>query len=216
MLSRLLPKPTRLSRTFLPLIQYRPLSSHLDSSTISKVTTKEKEITGLDGPVAGGPTAKAQQHANEPITSGVLHDITEGEKVVTGRVRTKKGGPTATVQSELAKSIKTGEVIPPSRGGASPTDKNQDPILDSANIAKIHAAELRFTEDLETLGVSPVGAIVDGPTAAAQRHSGEKIDGKVLHDISEGEKHLTGLNQAVKGGPTSVAQSILGKSRNHR
>ncbi|KAK6542889.1 hypothetical protein TWF694_006828 [Orbilia ellipsospora] len=216
MLSKL-PKPIRLRRTLLPLLkiqsQSRPLSSHLDSPTISKVTAKEKEITGLDGPVAGGPTARAQQHANEPIASRVLHDITEGEKVVTGRTRTMKGGPTAEVQSELAKAIRTGEVVPPSRGVQSP---KRDPILDPSNIAKIHAAEQKFTEDLETLGVTPVGAVVDGPTVAAQRHAGERIDGRVLHDITEGEKHLTGLNRPVKGGPSSVAQSIVGKSRNQR
>ncbi|EOA90203.1 uncharacterized protein SETTUDRAFT_167135, partial [Exserohilum turcica Et28A] len=56
-------------------------SATLDSSTLHKITEKEKDITGLERPVKGGPTAKAQTHANEPITSQALHDITEGEKM---------------------------------------------------------------------------------------------------------------------------------------
>lgn len=57
---------------------------------------------GTDAPVKGGPTAQAQKHAGETISSQTLHDITEGEKKIAGdRV---KGGPTATAQSELAKS----------------------------------------------------------------------------------------------------------------
>lgn len=52
---------------------------------------------------SGGPTAQAQSHAKEPITSEALHDITEGEKKVTGGDRVK-GGPTSAAQSELAKS----------------------------------------------------------------------------------------------------------------
>ena len=78
-------------------------SGVLDSETISKITEKEKKLTGSEDPAKGGPTARAQQHAGEPITSQALHDITEGEKVVTGGERVK-GGPTAAAQSELAKS----------------------------------------------------------------------------------------------------------------
>lgn len=78
-------------------------SGILDSSTISKITEAEKKITGDDQPAEQGPTARAQQHSGEPITSQVLHDITEGEKKVTGGERVK-GGPTSTAQSELAKS----------------------------------------------------------------------------------------------------------------
>lgn len=80
-----------------------PPSGVLDRDTISKILQKEKEITAQDDPVRRGPTAKAQQHSGEPITSGALHDITEGEKKVTGGERLK-GGPTATAQSELGKS----------------------------------------------------------------------------------------------------------------
>ena len=55
------------------------------------------------GPGPKGPTAKAQQHAGEPITPQALHDITEGEKKITGGERIK-GGPTSTAQSEREKS----------------------------------------------------------------------------------------------------------------
>ena len=76
----------------------------LDSDTISKITDAEKKITGETGAVSGGPTAQAQKHVNEPITSEALHDITEGEKKITGNDRAVKGGPTAVGQSELSKS----------------------------------------------------------------------------------------------------------------
>ena len=75
----------------------------LDSQTLSNITAAEKSITGEDRAVKGGPTAQAQKHANESITSEALHDITEGEKKITGGDRVK-GGPTSTAQSELAKS----------------------------------------------------------------------------------------------------------------
>jgi hypothetical protein len=78
-------------------------SGVLDSDTISKITQKEKEITGSENPVRRGPTAKAQQHAGEYITSEALHDVTQGEKKITGGERIK-GGPTAAAQSELGKS----------------------------------------------------------------------------------------------------------------
>ena len=69
--------------------------------TISKITAKKKELTGQDDPARRGPTAKAQQHAGEPITSQALHDITDGEKKLAGEG--VKGGPTNTARSELAK-----------------------------------------------------------------------------------------------------------------
>lgn len=78
-------------------------SGTLDSATLHKITEAEKKLTGQNRPVKDGPTAHAQSHANEPITSQALHDITVGEKKVTGGERVK-GGPTATAQSELSKS----------------------------------------------------------------------------------------------------------------
>lgn len=74
------------------------MSTNLNSENISKITEKEKELTGGDRPVKGGPTAQAQKHAGEPLSGNVISDITQGEKKVTdgGRVA---GGPTATAQS---------------------------------------------------------------------------------------------------------------------
>ncbi len=51
-----------------------------------------------------------------------------------------------------------------------------------------------------------------GPTAQAQSHVGEPIDSQTLHDITEGEKKITG-GERIKGGPTSTAQSILAQAR---
>ena len=51
-----------------------------------------------------------------------------------------------------------------------------------------------------------------GPTAQAQKHAGEDIKSENLHDITEGEKKITG-GERVKGGPTAQAQSELAKSR---
>ena len=83
-----------------------PATGTFDSATISKITAAEKEITGADGPVKGGPTAQAQKHAGEKITSEALRDITEGEKKITGE-RTK-GGPTSAAQSELGRARNQG------------------------------------------------------------------------------------------------------------
>ncbi|KAF1958226.1 hypothetical protein CC80DRAFT_490831 [Byssothecium circinans] len=100
--------PTATAQSILARLSSTPgastsASGKLDSETISKITEKEKEISGNQRPVKGGPTANAQKHAGEGITSQALHDITEGEKKVTGGERVK-GGPTAAAQSELAKS----------------------------------------------------------------------------------------------------------------
>ena len=77
------------------------LSANLDSNNISKIAEAEKQITGQDNPVRGGPTAQAQSHAGQPINSEALRDITEGEKKITGQDRPVKGGPTAAAQSIL-------------------------------------------------------------------------------------------------------------------
>ena len=76
----------------------------MDSETLSKITAAEKEITGKTGPVKGGPTAQAQKHVGETITSQVLHDVTEGEKKIADEAGPHKGGPTAQAQSDLGQS----------------------------------------------------------------------------------------------------------------
>lgn len=58
------------------------------------------------------------------------------------------------------------------------------------------------------------GPLPGGPTAQAQKHAGEPINSQTLHDITEGEKTITHQANAIKGGPTAVAQSELSKSRN--
>ncbi|KAJ4362004.1 hypothetical protein N0V83_010945 [Neocucurbitaria cava] len=75
----------------------------LDSHTLSEITQAEKQLSGEEGPVKGGPTARAQQHVGESISSEILSEITEGEKKITGGERVK-GGPTSRAQSELGKS----------------------------------------------------------------------------------------------------------------
>ena len=69
---------------------------------MSKMTEEEKKITGQDRPVKGGPTAQTQKHANEPLTSEVVHDITKGEEKITGDPNPRQGGPISTAQSILA------------------------------------------------------------------------------------------------------------------
>ncbi|KAF7453215.1 hypothetical protein PtrSN002B_008728 [Pyrenophora tritici-repentis] len=143
------------------------MNIQVDPAFISQITAAEKLITGTDEPVKGGPTAKAQQHVGQILTSQVVHDITEGEKLITGTDEPFKGGPTAT-------------------------------------LSKINEAEKKLTGEAQ-----PVRG---GPTAQAQSHAKEPITSQALHDITEGEKMVTG-GERVKGGPTSTAQSELGKSR---
>lgn len=76
--------------------------------------------------------------------------------------------------------------------------------LDAATISKITDAEKEITGSDEPAK--------GGPTAQAQKHVGENIGSDNLHDITEGEKKITG-GERLKGGPTSTAQSELAKSQ---
>ena len=78
------------------------MAAKADSQTISQVTQKEKEITGSEQPVKGGPTAQAQKHVGKTLGSEVISDITKGEKEITGGERVK-GGPTSVAQSLATK-----------------------------------------------------------------------------------------------------------------
>ena len=91
-----------ISKTFINLSTTRTMAAKADSTTISQITEKEKEITGSDQPVKGGPTAQAQKHAGQDLDGNVISDITKGEKEITGGERVK-GGPTSTAQSILTK-----------------------------------------------------------------------------------------------------------------
>ncbi|KAI1099270.1 hypothetical protein F4804DRAFT_322431 [Jackrogersella minutella] len=162
----------------------------LNSEAISEITAREKELTGEKRPVAGGPTAEAQKHANESVTAGVISDITQGEKHVTSKDGPVSGGPAALAQSMA--SAKTNPV--PAHTGR----------LDSHTISEISNAESTLTGRSQP--------VKGGPTAHAQAHAGEPIDSQTLHDITKGEKLVTG-GARVKGGPTATAQSELSKSR---
>lgn len=168
---------------------------------MSKMTEEEKKITGQDNPVKGGPTAQAQKHANQPLTSEVIHDITKGEEKITGDPNPTQSGPTSTAQSILTKSSGNAQTTSNTSGNQ---QENHSGVLDSSTISKITEAEKKITGDDQPAR--------GGPTARAQQHSGEPITSEALHDITEGEKKVTG-GERVKGGPTSTAQSELAKSR---
>ncbi|KAK5045182.1 hypothetical protein LTR84_009515 [Exophiala bonariae] len=183
------------------------MAATLNSDTISKITEKEKEISGRDGPVRGGPTAKAQSHVGQQIDSKTIRAINEGEQKITGR-ETLKSGPTAEAQSMATRNDQTTSTATNSNVNTTSRNRNatsnHSGILDSSTIAQIHEAESEITGSAD-----PVSG---GPTAQAQRHANEAINSDNLHDITEGEKIITG-GERVKGGPTSTAQSELGKSR---
>lgn len=117
-----------------------------------------------------------------------------GERLITGQESPVTGGPTAIAQHILsqASSISNGDA------------ESHSGVLDSETIAKITQKEKDITGSED-----PVRR---GPTARAQQHVGEPINSQVLHDITEGEKKITG-GERIKGGPTSTAQSELAKSR---
>ncbi|ORY14949.1 hypothetical protein BCR34DRAFT_623137 [Clohesyomyces aquaticus] len=193
----------RLQHRYRTFTTSRALSAVVDSHLISQITAAEKIITKQDEPVKGGPTAQAQSHVGQELTTQVVHDITMGEKVITGQDQPVQGGPTSVTQSILT----TGSSSSPSSDrSASPSNaaSNASGVLDSETISKITEKEKSLTgED---------GAVTGGPTARAQQHAGEPITSQALHDITEGEKKVTG-GERVKGGPTSTAQSELAKSR---
>jgi hypothetical protein len=209
---------TLLTRAFKPLVQNRAFTTTrsaliaVDSDFLSQITAAEKLITKKDGPVQNGPTARAQAHVGSELTSKVIHDITLGERSITGQEGPVQGGPTSVAQrfmtnnSTFANSSHTPNPTSTfstntrtDTGGA-----NTSGTLDSNTISKITEKEKNITGQDH--------AVKGGPTAKAQQHANEPIASEALHDITEGEKKITG-GQRVKGGPTSAAQSALGKSQ---
>lgn len=166
----------------------------VESETISDITQREKVLTGQDDPVKGGPTAQAQRHVHDKISSGsVVSDIAKGEEAITQNGAPVAGGPAAEAQSLAAQARNEARNNP-----QKPTGK-----LDGQTISEINAAESELTgQDAPVKG---------GPTAQAQKHANEPINADALHDITEGEKKVAG--DRVKGGPTATAQSELAKSR---
>lgn len=194
----------RIARQSIPS---RFASTVLDSENISKITEKEKEITGQVHPVRSGPTAQAQKHVGEQLNSQNISDITKGERKITGQDQPVRSGPTSAAQRILSEN-QTSNISSPTRNSTVNASNNNDNsssgVLDSATISKVTDAEKRITgSDNPAKG---------GPTAQAQKHAGEPITSEALSDITAGEKKIAG--ERVKGGPTSTAQSELGQSRN--
>ncbi|KAF2712996.1 hypothetical protein K504DRAFT_449768 [Pleomassaria siparia CBS 279.74] len=178
-----------------------PAYQVVDSEFLSQITAAEKLLTLKDGPVPGGPTAKAQSHVGQDLTAQVIHDITLGERSITGSNEPVKGGPTSVAQQILTSG--SSSTSNTSSGGGS-TGAKPSGTLDSETISKITEKEKNIT--------GQENAVKGGPTAKAQQHAGEPITSQALHDITEGEKKITG-GERIKGGPTSAAQSALGKSQ---
>ena len=167
--------------------------------------------------VKGGPTAQAQKHVGEQLNAQNIADITKGEKKITGQDQPVKDGPTGKVQSMLSQAMgrdvdagsnssssTSNQAAKASTSASSNGSSPASGVLDSATISKITDAEKRIT--------GSDGPVKGGPTAQAQKHAGEPISSEALSDITAGEKQVAG--DRLKGGPTSVAQSELGKSRN--
>lgn len=179
------------------------LALKIDSAFISQITAAEKTITHKDEPQKGGPTAAAQSHVGQELTAQVIHDITMGERKITGNDRPVQNGPTSVAQSILTGGSGASNTTS-SNSTSSNSNAQHNGRLDSDTISKITEKEKHIT--------GKDGPVTGGPTAQAQKHANQPITSEALHDITEGEKKITG-GERVKGGPTSAAQSELGKSR---
>jgi len=172
------------------------LRAKIDSNFVSQIGAAEQSLSGQSTHVAGGPAAVAQKYVGHDLTAEIVSEITQAEAKITGQPDPVKQGPTSIAQSMLSAS-----------GTTSASASNTTPdsgVLDSATISKITEKEKELTGDAQP--------VKGGPTAQAQKHAGEAIGSENLHDITEGEKKVTGGDR-VKGGPTATAQSSLGQSR---
>lgn len=180
------------------------MSVTIDSNLLSQITAAEKTLTNKEGPITDGPTARAQKHVGQELTSQIISEITDAENAITGSAQPTKGGPTSVAQSVLTNEGGAGSNSSNSSNNTSNTSAQHTGRLDSSTLHNITEAEKSITgQDRPVQG---------GPTAKAQQHANEPITSEALHDITEGEKKITG-GERVKGGPTSQAQSELGKSR---
>ena len=178
------------------------MSVTIDSNLLSQITAAEKTLTNKEGPITDGPTARAQKHVGQQLTSQIISEITDAENTITGSVQPTKSGPTSIAQSAL-----TNNGVTRNNNNNSNTSSNSAQHtgkLDSSTLHSITEAEKEITGQNRP--------VQGGPTAKAQQHANEPITSEALHDITEGEKKITG-GERVKGGPTSQAQSELGKSR---
>lgn len=191
------------------------MSVTIDSNILSQITAAEKTLTNQDGPITNGPTARAQKHVGQQLTAQVIREITDAEKEITGSERPTKGGPTAVAQSLLTSEGSAGN------SNGAPITSNSNPNQSSSNgpsgseqhTGKLDSSTLHEITEAEKSITGQQRPVKGGPTAKAQQHANEPITSEALHDITEGEKKITG-GERVKGGPTSQAQSELGKSRN--
>jgi hypothetical protein len=178
----------------------------VDSHFISQITAAEKIITNNDEPAKGGPTARAQSHVGQELTAQVVHDITMGECAITGKDGPIQSGPTSVAQSILTGNTST------QPGPANTSNSARSRIGNESYSGRLNSKTLSKIIEKEKSITGQEGPVTGGPTAKAQQHAGEPITSEALHDITEGEKKITG-GERVKGGPTSAAQSELGKSR---
>jgi hypothetical protein len=199
------------------------MSVTIDSNLLSQITAAEKTLTNKDGPIPNGPTARAQKHVGQQLTSQVIREITDAEKEITGSERPTKGGPTAIAQSILTNEGTTSNNINNngSSNSGAPITSNANPNQTSSNgpsgseqhTGNLDSSTLHKITEAEKDITGQERPVKGGPTAKAQQHANEPITSEALHDITEGEKKITG-GERVKEGPTSQAQSELGKSRN--
>jgi len=177
------------------------MSVTIDSNLLSQITAAEKALTNKEGPITDGPTACAQKHVGQQLTSQIISEITDAENAITGSAQPTKGGPTSVVQSALT-----------NEGGAGSNSNNNTSNNSAQHTGKLDSSTLHNITEAEKDITGQDRPVQGGPTAKAQQHANEPITSEALHDITEGEKKITG-GERVKGGPTSQAQSELGKSR---
>lgn len=85
----------------------------VESENISDIINREKALTGQHDPVKGGPTAQAQRHVHDKISTGsVVSDIAKGEEAITQNGAPVAGGPAAAAQSQAAQARNEVSCVP--------------------------------------------------------------------------------------------------------
>jgi hypothetical protein len=183
------------------------MSYIIDSQLADQVAQAETKLKGSEGAAERGPSARLQPYLGKELTAEIIREVHEAEKELTKLDGgPTKGGPTSVLQQVLTTGSSTKDAASRSANSSgADSSSGHSGTLDSATLSKITAAEKKITGEDH--------AVKGGPTAKAQTHANEPITSEALHDITEGEKKITG-GERVKGGPTSTAQSELGKSRN--
>jgi hypothetical protein len=147
------------------------LSITIDSDLLSQITAAEKTLTNQDGPITDGPTARAQKHVGQQLTSQIIREITEAEKAITGSNGPTKGGPTAVAQGILMNEGSAGNKASTSNSTSNSSTSNasqqHNGKLDSSTIHEITEAEKNITGQEQP--------VQGGPTAKAQQHANEPI-----------------------------------------